>query len=205
MKHLITLTALVLLAATAYSSQLPSGKQGIMKMNSFGVGLGIPYGVLGASVDVNVAPKLNVTLGVGTTVLAGIGYNFGLKYFFTPPNRTFRPRVSAYYGVNSMIQVQGSLTGPNNHWSSKDDTVDPQAASQQAWRSSVLDDAESFKGFSLGIGAQWMWGKTKSNGLDFDIMLIATTGLDVDEFRAAGLDVTEPGRVKISIGYRHSF
>jgi len=148
--------------------------------HSFGVGFGIQYGIIGANVDVNIARNLNVTAGLGTTVFAGAGYNLGLKYFLTPLNRTFRPRIAAYYGVNAIIVKE--YVGIT-----KD------------------DEGENYTGLSLGIGGQWMWGETKTNGLDFDIMYLATTGWDLDQLQAEGFDVDEPGKVRVSLGYRHAF
>jgi hypothetical protein len=152
----------------------------IFKKNSFGLGLGIPYGALGVNIDINAGSNLNLSLGIGTTIFAGIGYNVGFKYFFTPIERTFRPRVSAYYGINAIVLKE--YIG-----------IDKE------------DEGESYTGLSIGAGAQWMWGKTKSNGLDFDIIYIATTGYDVDKLKEEGFDVEEYGKVKISIGYRHGF
>ena len=169
MKCILTSVLIIFIFSSVIYSQESS--QVVLKKNSFGVGLGIPYGVLGGNIDINVAPNLNLSAGIGTTVLAGIGYSCGFKYFFMPIERTFRPRVSAYYGVNTMIEYIGG---------SKDN--------------------ESFSGVNLGVGAQWMWGKTKSKGLDFDIIYIATTGLDAEE-----KGVEEPDKVKISFGYRHGF
>ncbi len=160
----------ILLSSSVLWAQGESVLAPEIKKNSFGLGLGVPYGVLGANLDVNVAPNLNLSAGIGTTVLAGIGYSFGLKYFFMPIERTFRPRISAYYGVNTVVEYIGG------------------------------GDNESYVGINLGIGTQWMWGKTKSNGLDLDIIYIATTGLDAEE-----MGIEEPSKVKLSIGYRHAF
>ncbi|MCK4427073.1 MAG: hypothetical protein KAW16_01165 [candidate division Zixibacteria bacterium] len=171
---------MILLSSSMLWAQEPVESSAIFKKNSFGVGLGIPYGVLGANVDVNIASNFNLSAGVGTTVFAGIGYNIGLKYFFTPVERTFRPRVSGYYGVNSVVVKEYIGIAKE-------------------------DEGETYTGLSLGVGGQWMWGNTKSNGLDFDIIYIATSGLDVDELRDEGFDVEEPGKVKISIGYRRAF
>ena len=143
--------------------------------NSWGIGFGIPYGILGVNADYNIISDLNVSFGLGTTIFAGVGYNIGFKYFITAKENSFRPRVLAFYGINSM-----SLIG---------------------------DEGESYTGFSIGAGFQWMWGQSKTNGLDFDIIYIATTGYDVDELRAKypQYQIEELGRVKISIGYRHIF
>ena len=117
MKRILTSILIIFVLSSVIYSQEPS--QVVFKKNSFGVGLGIPYGILGGNIDINVAPNLNLSAGIGTTVLAGIGYSFGFKYFFMPIERTFRPRVSAYYGVNTAIEYIGgskdneSFTGVN--------------------------------------------------------------------------------------------
>ncbi|MBN2709507.1 MAG: hypothetical protein JXR46_10730 [Calditrichaceae bacterium] len=146
------------------------------KKNSFGFGLGIPYGVLGGNVDINMAPQLNVSIGIGSSIVAGIAYNAGLKYFLNTIEHSFRPRLSAYYGINAI--------------------------------SSIADHEETYTGFSLGFGAQWMWGNTKSNGLDFDVIYIVSTGYDIDELRTeygSRYMIEEYGSVKFSIGYRRAF
>jgi len=129
----------------------------------------MPYGGVGGNVDINVAPNLNLSAGAGTMIVAGLGYNFGLKLFFTPPTKTFRPRVSAYYGTNTVVEILGSSS--NN---------------------------EVFSGLNLGIGEQLMFGQSQLNGMDFDIMYIATSGANKAELDKAG-------RVKISVGYRRAF
>jgi hypothetical protein len=178
MKLVSTIVMMILLSSSVLWAQGEPVLSPEMKLHSFGMGFGIPYGVLGANLDFNVAHNLNLTGGVGTTVLAGIGYNIGLKYFFTSVERSFRPRISAYYGVNAIVVKE---------YGYKD------------------DEGESYTGISLGLGAQWMWGEAKSNGLDFDAIYIATSGYDIDELRAEGFEVDEPGKVKVSIGYRRAF
>jgi hypothetical protein len=50
-----------------------------------------------------------------------------------------------------------------------------------------------------------MWGTSRKNGLDFDIIYIATTSFDIDELRDDGIVVEDPGKIKFSIGYRRTF
>lgn len=170
MKSLLTIAMIVMAA------QVMAQDSGSEKKNSFGVGLGVPYGVLGANVDVNVLPNLNVSAGVGTTVIAGIGYNAGFKYFISPSENKFRPRVSAYYGINGAAELKG---GPSN-------------------------GKKTYRGLSIGGGFQWMWGD-RTSGLDCDIIYLATSGLDIDKLKDQGYSVTDPGKIKISIGYRRAF
>lgn len=174
MKRIILTLLLVTLFSVSQAQDVTTEPPAVKK-NSWGVGLGIPYGVLGANVDINVASNLNVSFGLGTTILAGVGYNFGFKYFLAPIENGFRPRVLAFYGINAV--------------------------------SVIGDDTDTYTGFSVGAGFQWMWGASKSSGLDFDIIYLASTGYDIDELRARypGYTIEDFGKVKISIGYRHSF
>jgi len=168
MKRVLSSILLVLLLTSVVYSQ--SAPEVTLKKNSFGVGLGIPYGVLGANVDLNIAPNLNFSAGLGTTVVAGLGYCAGIKFFFAPLKKTFRPRIGVFYGTNTAIEYIGSS-----------------------------EDNKSFAGLNIGLGAQWMWGRAKVNGMDFDIIYIATTGLDPEEE-----GVEDPGKIKISVGFRHA-
>lgn len=175
MKKIILVLTFLLFASVSLAQDETSETPEFDK-NSWGLGFGIPYGVLGANIDVNVVDNLNLSFGLGTTVIAGVGYNFGFKYFFTSVENTMRPRILAFYGVNAV--------------------------------SSIGDDTETYTGLSIGAGLQWMWGESKSSGMDVDIIYVATTGYDVDELedRYGGMyEIEEIGKVKLSIGYRHSF
>jgi hypothetical protein len=181
MKRTMATVMMVLLMATALQAGETQDSPLVNKQHSVGLGFGIPYGVLGTNADFGLHPNLSFSVGMGTTVLAGLGYNFGMKFFLNPPTESFRPRLSAYYGVNSMIVTEtwGHYVGASN--------------------------GQSFTGLTLGLGSQWMWGRSRSNGLDFDIMYIATTGADFNEMERDGLIASQPSRIKISIGYRRAF
>jgi len=175
MKKIILILVLLLFVSKSLAQDETSATSKIDK-NSWGLGFGIPYGVLGANVDVNIVDNLNLSFGLGTTVIAGVGYNFGFKYFFTSVENSIRPRILAFYGVNAASEIG--------------------------------DDTATYTGLSLGGGIQWMWGETKSNGLDIDIIYVATTGYDIDELEekyGSMYQIEDFGKVKISIGYRHSF
>jgi len=152
------------------------------KAGTLGVGIGIPYGVIGANVEYALENNLNLTGGFGTTGLAGSGYNLGVKYYLKDVGNTRRPRISAYYGTNAMIAV--TVFGGE-------------------------DINESFSGLTLGYGQQWMWGESKKHGLDLDLMYLLTTGSfeerkdEIEERYSTTLE--DPGKIKISIGYRYGF
>lgn len=149
------------------------------KKGSVGAGLGVPYGTFGLNAEFVVHNHLNLSAGLGSTVFAGAGYGLGAKGYFTPVGEKWRPRLSAHYGVNSIILL--------DHW----------------------DNGEKFAGFVLGLGIQGMFGKNRRHGFDFDIIYIASNG-DFDE-RLAELKrigyygINEPGRIKVSLGYRYGF
>ena len=180
MKHLSVIFVISVFLTSFLFAQEQESEEMNLSENSWGIGLGIPYGVLGGNIDINVAPNFNLSAGIGTSIVAGLGYNIGLKYFFSSIKQSFRPRVSAYYGINSAVlkKYPGGIKE---------------------------DEGEAFTGVSLGVGAQWMWGESKTSGLDFDIIYLASTGLDIDKLKDEGFDVDEPGKIKISIGYRHTF
>lgn len=151
----------------------------ISKTGSLGVGLGMPYGILGINGEYVIYNNVALTAGVGTTmgIEAGIGYNIGIKYYLKDIGKTWRPRISAYYGTNGFIELDFSTE-------------------------------EVFNGLTLGIGQQWMWGDRKRHGLDLDILYIVTSGVydRIDELENEGYEkIEESGRVKLSIGYRYGF
>jgi hypothetical protein len=77
-----------------------------IKESTIGIGMGLPYGTVGCNLDIKVAPGLKLSGGYGTTIKAGFGYIVGLKYFLTTPDQAFRPRLSAYYGTNQMVEYK---------------------------------------------------------------------------------------------------
>ncbi len=69
----------------------------------FGAGLGIPYGVLGANIEYYPIDNLSVSAGLGTTILADVGYDLGLQYYFTTEG-SWTPRLSIHYGTNGILE-----------------------------------------------------------------------------------------------------
>lgn len=151
-----------------------------IRHNSFGIGVGIPYGVLGANLDIQTFRNLNFSGGLGHTIIGGFAWNLGCKFYFRSPEQKFRPRVSAYYGVNA--------------GTTKDFIFDD-----------AEDDVDLYRGLTVGIGAQWLLGRSRTNGLDFDIMFILTTDWDEQELKEQGFDTDNVKNPKFSIGYRHAF
>jgi len=147
-------------------------------IGSVGAGFGIPYGGIGINGEYAVMKNVNLTAGLGTTVVAGAGFSIGIKYYLKEDGNTWRPRAAAYYGTNGAFEVIG-------RGGSKD----------------------TFSGLSVGLGQKWMFGASQKHGLDLDLMFIVTSGIfdRVDLLEAGGLDVDSTGRIKLSLGYRYAF
>ena len=157
------------------------------KTGSVGIGLGVPYGILGFNIDFTVANNLNLSGGIGTTIFAGVGYSIGAKYFFRDVGHTWRPRVLIFYGINSMIYTEIY-------------TEDYSGEVDESWK---------YSGLTLGIGQQWTFGESKRHSFDLDLMYLATQGDFHDKkekLEDEGYDITGgDAKIKISLGYRYCF
>jgi hypothetical protein len=74
---------------------------------SLGFGMGVPYGYLGLNIDYPVYRFFNISAGIGSnfkenTYLWNVGTNIYLA------KERLRPRISAYYGINSFLLMVGS-------------------------------------------------------------------------------------------------
>lgn len=116
---------------------------------SLGIGIGIPYGVFGVNSEVEAISNLNLSLGFGSTLLAGIGYSAGLKYYLINSEKQLRPRISSHYGTNGLIQRESF--GFNTY--------------------------EKFSGLNAGAGFLWRFKKAGKTGLDFDVMGLISSGV----------------------------
>lgn len=159
---------------TATGQEVITTREPVRK-HSLGAGIGIPYGIFGLNLSMNVLYNLDVSAGIGTTYYAGVGYSLGFKYFFTRPEEIFRPRVSAFYGTNNVLYFKDNK-----------------------------DENRSYSGLNIALGAQLIWPATR-NGFDFDVFYKATSRLNVNELRNQGLDVKKPKNVGISLGFRRAF
>jgi hypothetical protein len=178
MKKLFLVLAIVMLGLTTIQAQ-------IAKTGSVGIGIGVPYGVMGINGEVAVLPNFSLSAGVGTTIFAGAGYAAGARAYLFPAGKVWRPRVSAHYGVNSLIAIQESI-------------------------GSLTTDGKSFTGLTIGIGTLTMFGEKRKHGFDFEVAYLATTGdleNEIDRMNASGLyeHLDMPGRIKVIMGYRFGF
>ncbi|MCP3683082.1 MAG: hypothetical protein GY861_10360 [bacterium] len=147
-------------------------------MFDIGFGLGIPYGVLGVNAEYYPIDNISVSAGLGTTLLAGAGYDVGVQYYFGNKGDGWVPRVSAHYGTNALIY----------------------------WNRSGNEDGESFDGVSAGLGLKYVKGNSKWI-VDLFYAVTSDVFDRVDELEARGYDVSTYGleKVRLGVGYSYSF
>lgn len=131
-------TFLLIINKTAFAEEPPQ-----INTNPFrlGVGLGVPYGVLGFNLSFRVNDLLEASGGYGS---AGDGFNgwaVGGRIYPFPELKKFRPRLAAFYGVVGRVR-QEDIEGDRK-------TIDV------------------FEGFALGGGFEWKYFPRHS--LDLDI------------------------------------
>lgn len=146
---------------------------------SWGVGFGIPYGVMGVNLDYNIISNFDLSLGLGISPLSGFAYNIGGKLYLASEEKSFRPRVSYYYGTNTTVDETGYYD--------------------------FVDKYTNYNGVTAGIGATVYFGQSSSRGLDFDLLFRVSTEADVDQLKAKGYDTDDIEERTFSIGYRQKF
>lgn len=119
------------------------------RRGAIGLGLGIPYGILGINGELAILPRLSLSAGIGTTIFVGLGYNAGLKVYLREPEKRWQPNLSAYYGINGMIINEGYYNEFN----------------------------QKYPGLTLGIGQMWQLGVQRRSGFDFSLMVLVTSGV----------------------------
>lgn len=108
--------ALLLAALPAFAQE---GKAGEASRFSLGAGLGIPFGVIGVSCEMNpilgaggdaAADHFSINLGLGMAV-AGPGYSLGLRYYPLGRDRVWAPKLSLMYGVVAVVDWEDIVRG----------------------------------------------------------------------------------------------
>jgi len=178
MKLFILILAIVTVSFTSINAQ-------VAKTGSIGIGIGVPYGVLGINGEIAIHKHISLSAGLGSTTFAGLGYALGARVYLKPAENKLRPRVSLHYGVNSILaNLVSSGSSPF--------------------------DGEKFSGLTLGIGTLAMFGEKRKHGFDFEVVYLATrVGMqdEIDKMNASGNyeHIDTPGKIKIVAGYRFGF
>ena len=147
---------------------------------SLGIGIGIPYAMFGACLEIEPIPQVDLTAGIGTSILDGIAWDVGAVVYLLDQDNTFRPRISLIYGTNTYIELKNSSGGSSEY--------------------------EMYAGLSIGGGLKFMLGD--SHGMTLDAFFIIVDGSKdrQDELKRHGYTFSNQGiPVKFSIGYQFSF
>ncbi len=115
-----------ILAAAILGISTLSPAQAEENLNKVGLGLGIPYGLLGANAELGLHPNLALTGGVGITP-GGLGWAVGARAY-GPKLGSIRPRLTALHGVVAILETQ--------YWYGD-------------------SDYETITGNAIGIGLEW--------------------------------------------------
>ena len=112
----------LLICANAVADEAPQERVERIRL---GVGLGVPYGVLGANIAFQSNDLLEVNAGLGTPGDGYWSWNIGGRFYPFPKLKRFRPRLSALIGVvgtvkdrnNKIIDVfEGPAVGAGFIW-----------------------------------------------------------------------------------------
>lgn len=111
--------AALALAVPAPLCAQAEGGAGTPSRFSLGAGLGIPFGVIGISCEMNpilgsgpdgIARYFSLNLGLGMAV-AGPGYSLGFRFYPLGRDRVWAPKVSLMYGVVAVVDWQDIVRG----------------------------------------------------------------------------------------------
>lgn len=149
-----------------------------VKEHSWGVGFGIPYGVMGVNLNYNIIPYMDLSLGLGISPLSGFAYNIGGKLYFASDEKRFRPKISCYYGTNTMV----------------DDPLYYET-----------DNSTNYNGITVGVGGLVYFDQANRHGLDIDLLYRVSTEANIDRLNVEGYDTSGIEEFTISIGYRQKF
>ncbi len=143
-----------------------------------GLGLGIPYGVFGVNAEYYPIDNLSISAGLGTTLLAGAGYDVGVQYYLGNKRDGWIPRISAHYGTNGVLKTSSD------------------------------EESESFNGLSIGIGLKNVRGNSRwaidlfyvvTSDIFDRIDELEAQGYEVSSYGLENLESLE--KFRLSVGY----
>ncbi|NKE69827.1 hypothetical protein [Candidatus Manganitrophus noduliformans] len=129
-------TFLLIINKTAFAEEPPQSKIYPFRL---GVGLGVPYGVLGFNLSFRVNDLVEASGGYGSAGDGFKGWAVGGRIYPFPELKRFRPRLAAFYGVIGRVTTTTDNTKR---------TIDV------------------FEGFALGGGFEWKFFSRHSLDLD---------------------------------------
>jgi hypothetical protein len=141
--------------------------------HNLGLGMGLDYGGFGGKFTLMPVEKFGLFAGIGYN-LAGVGFNGGAMYKFTPSKRV-SPYLSGMYGYNGVVVVEN---GPA--------------------------ESKTYYGPSFSFGIELKSRRNESNFWNFELVLPVRSSefTDyIDELKNNGYSISEPLPIAFSIGF----
>lgn len=141
MKKAFVLLLFALLVGASFACAAEVGSKNNERFRA-GLGIGVPYGVLGGNLEVFPVNLISLFLGLGATP-AGAGWSIGARLYPFGSQKQFNPRLSVLHGVVAYLETK--------YWygTSTYETID---------------------GNALGLGFDWIFSNKYS--LDFDVVFL---------------------------------
>ena len=137
----LVLVAMLLLTFSHFQSLCAGEVDG-----SVGVGVGNAFGQFGANVELGIAPQIYFTAGAGITYNIGPAANLGFRAYMIDTFSNWRPRITLMFGTAAVFEPSG--------WSN----CYPGNCSFGSY------DGGAFRGVTLGIGQQVLFGQKRKHG-----------------------------------------
>lgn len=168
----------------SYRPESPKIEEDDKHEMDFGVGYGLDYAGLGVKVSyIFPFPFVSLFASGGFNFVGdGVGWQGGMTIHILPETTKYyvRPNLKLMYGVNSIVKVPG-----------RDEYTGV------------------FKGFTPGIGLEFMFGRRKANGLDLDINYPIRSQSYLDRVEQIKndpeIDRYNESTLSASIGFHHEF
>jgi len=173
------LILLIFSCSHSFANEDQGGDSGL----SLGVGIGIPYGILGVNAEYRPIDLIGITGCVGTAIIiGGMAKCVGASIYMPNAKKSLAPRLSVIYGSNGLLIAD------------KDGDLEV----------SVHD------GLSIGGG---IVAGTAHHRVTLDLMIIISSEVfdEEDKLEAQGYEISGGAlpafmnRVKTSVGYRYVF
>jgi hypothetical protein len=147
-------TLLLMFNKTAFAEESPQNKTDPFRL---GVGLGVPYGILGLNLSYRINDLIEASGGYGSARDGFKGWAIGGRVYPFSELKRFRLRLAAFYGVVGRVRQQINIEGDRK-------TIDV------------------YEGFALGGGFEWKFFSRHSIDLD----MYYSTGEPPEKYNTTG-------------------
>jgi hypothetical protein len=125
LKNKIVFLGMVLCACCFAGETMDAGSKTELSqiVGKIGLGLGVPYGVLGVNAEIG-TQYISLVGGMGTAmVVSDPGWGIGARAYFLNASHKWRPNITVVYGTTTMylitgdVEASGVLTGVGTYFS----------------------------------------------------------------------------------------